>query len=102
MTEERAETLAEHLERVQWRVRTTSVIEHAEACAPDVDVSSQPFACLELQTAIRALKSGKATRAGDLPIEFYKALADEPGDALDPLLSYLNDCLANCAFPQDW
>ena len=48
------------------------------------------------------MKSGCATRTGDIPVECFKALADGPGFFLQDLLNLFNDCLRMAAFPDDW
>jgi len=67
-----------------------------------LNVSDTAFTHVELRKAIRRLKSGKATQESDIPIEFFKALADSPGPALDCILDLCNDCLQEREVPESW
>ena len=102
-TECRADTFAEYLETIQWHVRTVNLIPDTE---PEIhaalDVSSAPFTGSELRKAINRLKSGKSTQDKDVPIEFFKLLAESPGAALDCFLELCNECLLSHAVPKRW
>ena len=99
----RAETLAEHLEQVQWRVRPTTLV--ADARAPlgeTLPVNVQNFNLAELRKAISKMANGKATKADDIPIEVFKALAVEPDPSLQWLLNLCNHCWQNKVIPHEW
>jgi len=102
-TECRADTFAEYLETMQWHVRAVQLIPDTEPeIHPALDVSDAPFTGKELHKAISRLKSGKATQDNDVPIEFFKILAESPGAALDCFLELCNDCLRAHAVPKRW
>ncbi len=99
----RAEVFAEYLETIQWYVRPVQLISDTERpLAPLLDVSDAPFTNVEVRKAISRLKSGKAVKENDIPIEFFKALASSPGSSLDCFLDLCNDCLMDHAVPQSW
>ena len=102
-SEMRAETLADQLESVQWKVRPATL-------APGFDpplrgslpVRTTPFTDGEFRRAIRKMKSGKASQDGDIPVECFKALAAEPGAALQWILAYCNASWDAKAVPEEW
>ena len=61
-----------------------------------------PILCSEVRKAVNGLKSGKSTREGDIPIEFFKACALGSGAALQVLVDFCNDCLLCSTFPSSW
>jgi len=102
-TDERAETFAEFLETSQWHIRPITLVPGSDApLRPDLPVNCSPFTYGELRTGIRKLKSGKATRNGDIPAECLKALACSPGNHLEPLLELLNASLHTENLPLEW
>ena len=102
-SEERAETLAEHLEKVQWEVRPTSLTPGSDDILREpLPVSLEPFAHPELRKAIRKMRNGKAAKPDDVRVEFFKALADEPGPVLDWLLDFCNGCWQSKRIPAEW
>ena len=102
-SELRAETLAEHLEKVQWRVRPATLIPGTEApLGEPLDVNWCNFSYAELRKVIKQMANGKATKPHDIPIEVFKALAMEPDSALQWLLDLCNHCLQNGVIPGDW
>ena len=77
-TEFRATTLAEHLETAQWKTRTVSLVpEPCPALRSQLPIDVDAFKMKELRRAIGRMKSGKATKDNDVPIEAFKGLAQE-------------------------
>ena len=100
-SEERAETLAEHLEQVQWQVRPITLIPNSDPCLNSkFDIHDGPIEMPELRKAIRKMKSGKATKEHDVPIELYKALDQE--DSLNHLLFICNEAWTSKSVPTEW
>ena len=103
-TEARAETLADYLERVQWRVRPVNI--QPDPPAPihhRLPVDDGLFTQKELRLAISKLSSGKACRDGDAPIECFKTLATQPsGIRLQEFLDLCNSCWAHGHVPKEW
>jgi hypothetical protein len=102
-SEQRAETFAEHLATVQWRVRPVTLVpEDSPPVAPPLHVDEEPFSEKELCKAIARMKCGKAVKKGDMPIEAYKALAAEKGAAWNWVLDFCNHCWRTKTIPQEW
>ena len=75
-TAERADTLADYFEKVQWRCPLPSVASPSRpALGPSLDVDTSSFRLLELQTLLRKLKHGKASGGDGIPPDFWKALS---------------------------
>ena len=102
-SEDRADTFAEYLEKIQWKVRPAVVDqEAAKLLAEEMPVSMEPFTEVELQKAIRKTSTGKSTKEGDFPAEYFKALAAEPSSALKPVLDLCNNCLCQRTISKEW
>ena len=76
-SEERADTLAEYLESIQWAVRPATVTDEPPIF-DDLPVRRGPVTMLELKEAVHAFKLGKATGPDLHPVEFWRAVL---GDA---------------------
>ena len=102
-TDERAESFVAHLESVQWRVRPATLVPGRESPINDLfPVRLGAFSRSEFVKAIQNLKSGKSVRAGDVPIECFKALVVGSPALLEPLLDFCNSCLTSGVYPTDW
>ena len=102
-SELRAETFAAHLETVQWKVRHVTLIpDSKQALNNTLPINCEPFTLTELRKAIAKMGSGKATVDKDVPIECFKALAQEGDCYLQWLLSFCNDCWLNKSVPSEW
>lgn len=103
-TDERAETFAEHLETIQWRVRhVTALPPHTNGpLRSPLNVQHGRFSHVELRKAIQKLRSGKAFKGDDVPIECLKAFANEAGPSFQWLLDFCNDCWEKKEVPEDW
>ena len=102
-TEERANTFADYLEQVQWRVRPVNVLPDIPRQArPSLPILETNFTHSELRKAINNMASGKSVCEGDVPIEVYKILAKGGGNYIEPLLSLMNECLQCETLPKEW
>jgi hypothetical protein len=102
-TKSRSDTLADHLEHFQWRVRPISLQpDRPPAIYPALLVEEGLFNHRELRRAIEKLASGKAVRDRDVPIECYKALINSPGPCMQHFLELCNECWAHGQVPRDW
>jgi len=100
-SEERAATLAEHLEKVQWCVRPITLIPGADECLnPEIPIKEGLIEMVELRKAIRKMKSGRATKDHDIPVELFKAL--EQDDTLSTLLHICNEAWTSKLIPTEW
>ena len=103
-SEERADTMALHLETVQWRVRpSTLTTDSLPPLRPTLPVDLGPFSKMELTNAIRKLKAGRATKEEDLPAEFFKAVADDDECSVFKwVLAFCNQCWEQKMVPLEW
>ena len=99
----RSHTLADYLEQIQWKVRTATLTPGSEpALRQTLPVSMEAFSERELRRAIQSARSGKSCQDGDAPVEFFKALAQESGSALRPILDFCNQCWTERSVPDTW
>ena len=76
----------------------SSPCEHSKAVHAPLPVREGLFTHRELRKAVRGLRSGRATRDGDISVECFKALASGPGTMLHDLLDFFDDCLLKHVF----
>ena len=101
-SEHRAETLAEHLETVQWAVRPVALlVDPQPAIDAPLPVNVGNFSESELCKAIGKMKSGKATKNDDIPVECFKALAKEGGRTFQWVLDFWNECWMQRKMPEE-
>jgi hypothetical protein len=102
-SELRASTMADYLEQIQWKVRPATLVPDTEpALRETLPVCLEPFTQVELRRAIQKAKNGKSCKQDDVPVEFFKSLAQEPGEALQPFLELCNQCWSEQSSPTDW
>ena len=80
-SEDRAETLADHYERIQWSVRPTAPSVSTAMLGPEIAVDLGAIQWEELQRAAKHLRTGRAAGVDDLPGEFWRLIA-VPGSCL--------------------
>jgi hypothetical protein len=102
-SEARANTLADHLEQIQWGVRPITLQpDPPPPIFQKLPIEEGLFTHIELRKAIRRLASGKATQHGDLPIEIFKAMANACGETLQTFLDLINMCWCHGSMPRAW
>ena len=102
-SEQRAETFAEHLEAIQWRVRPVSLLpDMSGRLSPPLAAREDDFSEAELAQAIRKMKNGKASQKHDAPTEALKAFEFMRGAAFQWLQTYCNLCWATKTVPREW
>ena len=95
-----ADTMADHLETVQWYVRPADAVE-GPCLGQELPVNLENFTEREVQNVISKLKRDRASGPDDIPAEFLKAVAERP-DGIAWLTSLCNKCWAAEAIPDDW
>ena len=87
-TEERAQTFADYLETVRWKVRPATLIIDPPLF-PELAVDLEAFSLKELRLAIEALRANKAAGPDSHPLEFWKVIVDSPGPIVSEGASWL-------------
>ncbi len=101
-SEERAETLAEYLESIQWAVRPASIVERPRQDNSPLPVLRGPITEPEVITAASALKNNRAVGLDDVPGEFWKAVLTPGSYALRQFTLFCNTCWTNKEVPDQW
>jgi len=101
-SEARAETLADHYERIQWSVRPTAPSVSNIPLGPEIAVELGPIQWEELQRAAKHLRTGRAAGLDDLPGEFWRLIA-VPGSCLaEWALEFCQRCWREKRVPHQW
>ena len=96
-SEQRAETFANHLEKIQWAVRPTNLSSLEPAFDHELTVDMSPFTLQELHGSVKKMKFGKVGGLDNLPSAVWKAL-EENSLALKYFLDFCSLCLSNKTF----
>ncbi len=99
---ERAETLADHLEKVQWAVRPSVAAPTAAESCPDVLPTCEgPITSMEVQAAVQRLKTGKAVV--EVSAEVLKAICERmDGSGACWLTKVMQLCWDTKSTPTRW
>lgn len=100
-TEQRAETLAVYLERVQWAVRPCSVSENLPDLGPTLEVVTSEITHNELEKAVRKLGLNRAMGPDRIPAELWKAILSS-SEIKTRMVSFCNACLEQKTIPDQW
>jgi hypothetical protein len=100
-SEQRAETLAEYLERVQWRPPPKPEDLDLGPSPGDLPMSNGDFTLNEVTRVLKKLRRGKASGADNVPPDFWSTLRNST-EAVSKLLSLMNACLRSAAIPAEW
>ena len=101
-SDNRAETMASYLKRVQWAVRPCTAVPERPALGPALPVSLSPIFAQEVDCAVNKLKDGKSFGEDGVPAEFWKAIFAEGGEGRKWLLDFCADCWELSNVPTDW
>ena len=88
-----ADTMADYLEQVQWRVRPAGRVS-GTPLGPELPVVVSDFTAEEVQNVLTNLRSKRAAGPDEIPAEFWKAVAQQ-GDGLAWLVELVNRCFLN-------
>ena len=97
---QRAETFAEHLEKIQWAVRPMEDMAESGPIGPPICTADGDVTEEELEAAVRKLKHGKA--AVEVPAEYLKAVLDGDLRKEGWLLSLMRLCWQTKTTPRSW
>ena len=101
-SEDRAETLADYLETVQWAVRPLEPVLADNCLGPEIDVDSQDISENEVVKAASKLKVRKAAGSDNLPPEFWKQICKRGSKACQWALELCRKCWSRGAVPEKW
>ena len=101
-SEQRAETLAEYLEKIQWAVRPIEPLQHTDHLGPDLAVDDGQISEAEVAAAGRLLNQRRASGRDDIPPEFWKAVTVEGSDACQWAVALCQKCWDEGAVPDAW
>jgi hypothetical protein len=99
-SDEWADTMAAHLETIQWRVRPMGRVD-GPALGAELPINVQEFTEKEIRVAVNKLKRRRASGPDEIPAEFLKAVADCPSGMLW-LVDFCNACWNGEEIPEDW
>ena len=69
---------------------------------PNLEMQLGVFTEAELRKAILKMPRGKATKIGDIPIECFKAFAEEGPGALQWMTDFCNSCWNKKELASEW
>ena len=101
-TDQRAETLAQYLENVQWAVRPTVLALERPCLGCTLPVYLGDITQDEVIRAGRRLNSSRAPGPDEVPPEFWKAIARPSSPALRWALEFCRQCWRHKKVPEDW
>ena len=101
-SEVRAETLATHLERVQWAVRPATLVDRSCQLGESLPVNSGSISETEVIKASRRLKNNRAAGLDDVPGEFWKAVLLPGSAAAAWITEFVNLCWTEKQVPAEW
>jgi hypothetical protein len=95
-----ADTMADHLEHVQWRVRPVGAVDGPKL-GEELPVSTRPFTEQEVVEIVTKQRKNKASGRDDIPAEYWQAAISTPA-GLTWLTDFCNKCWEEEDFPMDW
>lgn len=99
---DKAHTLADYLELVQWQVRFPELVPKATAPLGDtLPINVDAFSLDELHVVLKKLRSGKAPGADGIHAQFWKIISRD-NDACAVLLQLCQRCWAEKDIPTKW
>ena len=99
---QRADTLADYFEKIQWKVTHADLLPSGQTNIGDtLRIYTGNFDMEELRRALRALAAGKTGGIDDIPPEFWKALLFSE-EACGELLSFFQRCWDEKNIPEEW
>ena len=101
-SEERAETLAEYFETVQWAVRPTTPNQYTDRLGPDLQLNSGPISESEVVAAGKLLNKKRASGSDGIPPEFWKAITVAGSGACQWAINLCQKCWNEGAVPKAW
>lgn len=101
-SEERADTTASYLEKVQWAVRPAKLKPDRADIGPELPVSVSDISDAEVERAVSKLRDSKAYGEDGLPFEYWKAVFEEKSESRKWPVDFCRQCWSKCCLPDDW
>jgi len=95
-----ADTMADHLEFIQWRVRPPGIVA-GPPLGPILPVVLAEFTKAEVKAILKKLKNDRASGPDDIPAKLWKTLGDTD-DGLAWITELVNKCWREEHLPDDW
>jgi len=99
---QRAETMAEYYEKVQWRVRPDDVRRDDGPIGEELFMDLGAITHGEVTEAAKALKKNRACGADQVPAEFWQAILATDSEAGRWATEFCNTCWTQTAVPMQW
>ena len=97
----RDQMMAEYFSQVQWATRPTTLIPNRPALYPELTVKITSVEREEVIRAAKKMKSGKASGADGIPIEFWKFLCKDD-ILLEWMTRFFQHVWTSKKVPSDW
>ena len=94
-----ADTMADHFEKIQWRVRPAGLVE-GQPLGTELPVLLSRFSATEVDVVIQKLKRKRASGPDEVPAEFWQAVAETP-EGLASITALCNSCWTKEQIPDD-
>lgn len=101
-SEMRADTLASHLERVQWAVRHTTAVPPRDLICDELPIDIGVISSGEVAKAAKQLKSNRASGLDGVPSEFWKAIVLNGSPEAQWALEFCQACWRDKVVPEAW
>ena len=101
-SDRRANTLAAHLEQVQWAVRPTTALPDASPIKGELMVDQGVITDAEVRQAARKLKRGRAGGMDEIPPEFWKTATEDGMPTMEWITRFCNLVWSQEVVPQAW
>ena len=101
-SEQRAETLADYLQNVQWSVRPVSATFSQEVINENIHVEMGEISENEVVQAGQQLKRNRAPGPDDIPAEFWKAILIKGSPSARWAVEFCNTCWHHKSVPDAW
>jgi len=95
-----ADTMADHFEKVQWCVRPAGLVD-GPPLGNELPVLLSRFTADEVDRVIQKLKRNRASGPDDVPAEFWQAVS-ETSEGLAWVTALCNRCWTDEQMPDDW
>jgi hypothetical protein len=101
-SEDRAQTMADYLQSVQWAVRPVTASPDRAPLGPTLNVQTGSVQAWEVKRAAKGMKNNRASGDDTIPSEFWRAVLAEEGPAATWLVEFCQKCWSTKQVPEEW